>query len=239
MSLKRQLLTTAQCLAGLARTEDLDYQRVLEKELAKLLSGIESIQEIDGNTITADKPWAFEVKRGTCFAGRFFIEDRISPKKEFYRARQLLWKNNSNEICHHVIVKCTRIERDAEAEEIKRILEYEERSIDAIGVQANCSPYSIELIDAGVLKTPEGKPVLLWQAFEEMQGDAKLLARNLGGTLPPFLVMRLAAQMAEALTVYHAEGIVHRDIKPHNILFDQPKREELALLCTNFKLGDA
>ena len=239
MSLKNQLLRNAAAIQGLVTAGYSEDQATVERQFEKLITGLQNLQEIDGSVITADDPWKFEVKEGTCFGGKFFVEERISPKKNLYKARQLLFKGSKNEIYHHVVVKCTFLEKDMTSDEIARIVEYEERSIDAIGVQANCSPYSIELIDAGRLTTSDGTVVMLWQAFECMKGDVKLLCRNVGGTMPPFLVMRLARQIAEVLTVYHTEGIVHRDIKPHNILFHQPTTEGIALLCTNFKLGDA
>jgi serine/threonine-protein kinase len=40
------------------------------------------------------------------------------------------------------------------------------------------------------------------------------------GSLPTGLVLRIVRQVAEGLEAAHAEGVVHRDIKPLNILFD-------------------
>ncbi|MFL6122844.1 serine/threonine-protein kinase, partial [Actinophytocola sp.] len=45
---------------------------------------------------------------------------------------------------------------------------------------------------------------------------AALVARQ--GPLPPDAVARIAAQLLDALDIAHAAGIVHRDVKPSNIM---------------------
>ncbi|HEY5052665.1 MAG TPA: serine/threonine-protein kinase [Solirubrobacterales bacterium] len=50
-------------------------------------------------------------------------------------------------------------------------------------------------------------------------GDLKQRLKR-GGPLPPAEAVDLLAQVADALDVAHAKGIVHRDVKPHNILLE-------------------
>jgi eukaryotic-like serine/threonine-protein kinase len=73
-------------------------------------------------------------------------------------------------------------------------------------------PNVVRVFDVG---EDEGRPFI---AMEYIEGEtlAELLARR--GPLPPAEVARLGVQVCAALAAAHAAGLVHRDVKPQNLI---------------------
>jgi len=83
---------------------------------------------------------------------------------------------------------------------------------EAKAISALNHPHICTLYDVGA--TPSGSSYLV---MELVEGDT-LAARFRKGALPMEQVLRLGAEMADALAAAHAKGITHRDLKPGNIM---------------------
>ncbi|WBB61965.1 serine/threonine-protein kinase [Streptomyces sp. WMMC500] len=78
-------------------------------------------------------------------------------------------------------------------------------------VRAVRSPYTARLVGASLDVPP------YWLATEFVPGPT-LLEASRGTSLEPTLCRGLFAALAEALAAVHGHGVVHRDVKPHNVI---------------------
>jgi len=74
-------------------------------------------------------------------------------------------------------------------------------------------PHIVDVLDAGV--TRNGQVYLVTELIDGRSLDGVLAAR---GKLEPKKALELALQLASALGAVHEHDIVHRDVKPHNVL---------------------
>ena len=75
-------------------------------------------------------------------------------------------------------------------------------------------PYIISIHDAG-----EDNHVA-YLAMEYFEGKPLNYYAQLGRLLPPKVVFELMARAAEALQYAHSQNVVHRDVKPANLMYD-------------------
>jgi hypothetical protein len=74
-------------------------------------------------------------------------------------------------------------------------------------------PNTVTVFDYG--RTPQG---VFYYAMELLNGTSLKEVVRVGGPLPPERVAHFLQQVASALVEAHGEGLIHRDIKPDNIV---------------------
>jgi serine/threonine protein kinase len=83
-------------------------------------------------------------------------------------------------------------------------------------------PHAICVYDVALdLGTGAGEAVVPWLVMEYLPSRSLATVLAEQGPLPPHEVARIGWQVAAALAAAHQAGIVHRDIKPGNILLGQ------------------
>jgi len=85
---------------------------------------------------------------------------------------------------------------------------------EARAVNRGEPPGIVQVFDHGRL--PDGATYIV---MEYLSGEtlAQRMDRS-GGLLPVAVVLPLGWQLADSLAAAHAQGIIHRDIKPHNVM---------------------
>jgi serine/threonine protein kinase len=61
--------------------------------------------------------------------------------------------------------------------------------------------------------------------------------RRIGGPMPQDIAHALASQLSEALIAAHAQGVVHRDLKPDNIMLTEPTKGRLQVKILDFGIA--
>lgn len=80
-------------------------------------------------------------------------------------------------------------------------------------------PHIVRVHESGVDSGPEGE--VAWMAMEWLRGEPLSACAVSGGLLPLPLALAVVERVALALAHAHDAGIVHRDVKPANIMVDR------------------
>ncbi|GAB2676422.1 serine/threonine-protein kinase [Saccharopolyspora gloriosae] len=138
-------------------------------------------------------------------AGRYRVESRLGSG-----AMGVVWKASDERLNRTVAVKELHLRQslnDADVQTAKR------RAIREGRITARLMHrHAIAVYD---VVEEDGRPCLIMEFLESRSMEAVLADR---GTMPVAEVAKLGADVASALAAAHDAGIVHRDVKPGNIL---------------------
>ncbi|MEV7551067.1 protein kinase [Amycolatopsis sp. NPDC089917] len=143
---------------------------------------------------------------GRLVAGRYRIVQRIGTG-----AMGAVWQAHDEVLGRTVAIKQLLLQPGLEAQGAE---DARQRTMREGRIAARLHhPNAISVFD--VVTDDNGQPCLIME-YLNSTSLAQVLQEE--RTLPPTEVARIGAQVAAALTEAHAVGIVHRDIKPGNIL---------------------
>ncbi|SHN86527.1 Serine/threonine protein kinase [Geodermatophilus obscurus] len=94
-------------------------------------------------------------------------------------------------------------------------------------------PHAVAVYDVAL---EDGAP---WLVMEYLPSRSLAEVLHQDGVLPVDQVAQIGAQVADALSATHAAGIVHRDVKPANVLIGQGPRVEGLVKITDFGISHA
>src|SRR3954471_9089590 len=95
-----------------------------------------------------------------------------------------------------------------------------ERFLEEIRVTASLQhPHILPLFDSGSAEFPaETGGSVLWYVMPFVEGETQRSRLAREGRLPVDVALQVAREMADALEYAHRHGVVHRDVKPENVL---------------------
>ena len=104
---------------------------------------------------------------------------------------------------------------------------------EAVALASLSHPGLVTVFDAVLVDDEAGQPSFLVTEFIDGPNLRRQLDTSGPEGIPGWEVAQLGTQLADALAYVHAAGIVHRDVKPANILLDRvpsgtPMRAKLA-----------
>jgi serine/threonine-protein kinase len=147
---------------------------------------------------------------GTVLSGRYRLEAKLGSggMSTVYLARD-------ETLDRAVAVKVMHREMSEQPDQLERFRQ------EARAVAKLTNPNVVSVIDAG---EDEGHPYIV---FEYVKGET--LKQRIGriGVLDTQEALAYAIEIAHGLSVAHARQMVHRDIKPQNVLIDEEGRAKL------------
>src|SRR4051794_6044252 len=141
------------------------------------------------------------MNRGSVIAGRYRLLNRLGAG-----GMSVVWRAHDDVLDREVAIKVLSPELAADPQLLHRI------QIEARSAARLRHPNVVEVHDYG--ETDDSLPYVVMELV-----DGRSLADLLtAGALPWRLAVLVSAQVAAALAAAHTRGIVHRDVKPSNVM---------------------
>jgi serine/threonine-protein kinase len=147
---------------------------------------------------------------GTVLSGRYKLEAKLGSG-----GMSTVYLAKDTTLDRPVAVKVMHREMSEQADQLERFRQ------EARAVAKLSHPNVVAVIDAG---EDGGHPYIV---FEYVEGETLKQRINRIGALDPQEALAYAIEIARGLTVAHARNMVHRDIKPQNVLIDAEGRAKL------------
>jgi serine/threonine-protein kinase len=147
---------------------------------------------------------------GTVLSGRYKLEAKLGSG-----GMSTVYLANDATLDRAVAVKVMHREMSEQPDQLERFRQ------EARAVAKLSHPNVVAVIDAG---EDGGHPYIV---FEYVEGETLKQRIARVGALDPQEALAYAIEIARGLTVAHARQMVHRDIKPQNVLIDAEGRAKL------------
>ncbi len=163
---------------------------------------------------------------GRLVAGRYRLQSQIGGG-----GMGTVWLARDERLRREVAIKQVLTAAGVSADEADQ---QRQRALREGRIAARLShPHAISVYDVAL---EEGQP---WLVMEYLPSRSLAMVLTEDGVLPVELTAQIGAQVADALAATHAAGIVHRDVKPANILIGEGGRVEGLVKITDFGISHA
>jgi serine/threonine protein kinase len=158
-------------------------------------------------------------------AGRYRLDERLASG-----GMGVVWKGWDERLERAVAVKQIRLQPGLSESETNAA---RDRAMREARITARLHhPGAVPIYD---VVEHDGQPCLIMQFLPSVSLQEELRTRH---TLPAVDVARMGSELAAALTAAHRVGIVHRDVKPGNVLIAEDGSVKLTDFGISHALGD-